>query len=156
MLPPVAMFATISGSERGAPASLAVSSTESSTMAVSPTRSTSAPPRPVSPNPCHTAAAGGALLEDLITRSFVMNQLHKIGSSKWVQLVVPALIFALYHTIWGFNVFSFAFSLVYGIMLGGLFLWGKRSLTPVILAHSLAVLISEPFATMLMFLAPGA
>jgi membrane protease YdiL (CAAX protease family) len=101
-------------------------------------------------------AAGGALLEDLITRSFIMNQLHRIGSSKWVQLTVPALIFALYHTAWGFNVFSFVFSVVYGLMLGGLFLWGKRSLTPVILAHSLAVLISEPFATMLMFLAPGA
>ena len=101
-------------------------------------------------------AAGGALLEDLITRSFIMNQLHRIGSSKWVQLVVPALIFALYHTVWGFNIFAFVFSAVYGLMLGGLFLWGKRSLTPVILGHSLAVLISEPFATMLMFLAPGA
>jgi membrane protease YdiL (CAAX protease family) len=101
-------------------------------------------------------AAGGALLEDLITRSFMMNQLHKIGSSKWVQLVVPASIFALYHTIWGFNAFSFVFSLVYGLLLGGLFLWGKRSLTPVILGHSLVVLISEPFATMLIFLAPGA
>ena len=101
-------------------------------------------------------AAGGALLEDLITRSFIMNQLHRIGSSKWVQLVVPALIFALYHTIWGFNVFSFVFSVVYGLLLGGLFLWGRRSLTPVLLGHSLVVLISEPFATMLMFLAPGA
>jgi hypothetical protein len=30
-------------------------------------------------------AAGGALLEDLITRSFIMNHLHKIGSSKWVS-----------------------------------------------------------------------
>jgi len=101
-------------------------------------------------------AAGGALLEDLITRSFMMNQLHKIGSSKWVQLTVPAFIFALYHTIWGFNPFSFVFSVVYGLLLGGLFLWGKRSLTPVILGHSLVVLLSEPFATMLIFLAPGA
>ena len=101
-------------------------------------------------------AASGALLEDLITRSFMMNQLHKIGSSKWIQLTVPALIFALYHTAWGFNPFSFVFSAVYGLLLGGLFLWGKRSLTPVILGHSLVVLISEPFATMLIFLAPGA
>jgi membrane protease YdiL (CAAX protease family) len=101
-------------------------------------------------------AAGGALLEDLITRSFIMNQLHKIGSSKWVQVVVSALIFALYHTIWGFNPFSFVFSVVYGLLLGGLFLWGKRSLTPVILGHSLVVLLAEPFATMLIFLAPGA
>jgi membrane protease YdiL (CAAX protease family) len=101
-------------------------------------------------------AAGGALLEDLITRSFIMNQLHKIGSSKWVQVVVSASIFALYHTVWGFNPFSFVFSMVYGLLLGGLFLWGKRSLTPVILGHSLVVLLAEPFATMLMFLAPGA
>ena len=101
-------------------------------------------------------AASGALLEDLITRSFIMNQLHKIGSSKWAQAVVSALIFAIYHTVWGFNPFSFVFSVVYGLLLGGLFLWGKRSLTPVILGHSLVVLIAEPFATMLIFLAPGA
>jgi membrane protease YdiL (CAAX protease family) len=101
-------------------------------------------------------ATGGALLEDLITRSFMMNQLHKIGSSKWVQLTVPALIFALYHTLWGFNAFAFVFSVVYGLLLGCLFLWGKRSLTPVILGHSLVVLLAEPFATMLIFLAPGA
>jgi membrane protease YdiL (CAAX protease family) len=101
-------------------------------------------------------AAVGALLEDLITRSFIMNQLHKIGTSKWVQLTISALIFALYHTVWGFNAFSFVFSVVYGLLLGGLFLWGRRSLTPVILGHSLVVLIAEPFATMLIFLAPGA
>jgi membrane protease YdiL (CAAX protease family) len=101
-------------------------------------------------------AAVGALLEDLITRSFIMNQLHKIGLSKWIQVVVSALIFAIYHTAWGFNPFSFVFSVVYGLLLGGLFLWGKRSLTPVILGHSLVVLLSEPFATMLIFLAPGA
>jgi len=37
-----------------------------------------------------------------------------------------------------------------------LFLWGNRSLTPVILGHGLVVLLAEPFATMLIFLAPGA
>lgn len=102
-------------------------------------------------------AATGALLEDLVTRGFLMNQMHKINVPRWVQALVSALIFAVYHTaLAGFNVFSFAFSIVYGLMLAGLFLWGKRSLTPVILGHSLAVLISEPFATMLIFLAPGA
>ncbi|MBN1427853.1 MAG: CPBP family intramembrane metalloprotease [Anaerolineae bacterium] len=98
-------------------------------------------------------AAGGALLEDLVTRGFLMNQLQKIQISGWVQIVISALVFALYHTIWGFNIFSFIFSVVYGLLLGGLFLWGKRSLTPVILGHSLAVLISEPFATMMIFMA---
>lgn len=100
-------------------------------------------------------AAGGTLLEDLVTRGFLMNQMRKMGISNWVQVIFSAVVFALYHTVWGFNVFSFIFSLVYGLLLGGLFIWGKRSLTPVILGHSLAVLISEPFASMMIFLAPG-
>lgn len=98
-------------------------------------------------------AASGALMEDFITRSFIMNQLQSINVSKWLQAILSALIFAVYHTIWGFNIYSFIFSVIYGLMLSGLFLWGKRSLTPVLLGHSLAVLISEPFATMMIFLA---
>lgn len=100
-------------------------------------------------------AAGGTLLEDFLTRGYLMNQMQKISLPSWAQVVVSALIFALYHTLWGFNVFSFIFSIVYGLLLSGLFIWGKRSLTPVILAHSLAVLISEPFATMMIFMVPG-
>ncbi|MBN2002251.1 MAG: CPBP family intramembrane metalloprotease [Anaerolineae bacterium] len=98
-------------------------------------------------------AAGGALLEDFVTRGFLMNQLQNMRIPAWVQLLASAFIFALYHTVWGFNIFSFIFSVVYGLLLGGLFLWGKRSLTPVILGHSLAMLISEPFASMMIFLA---
>ena len=100
-------------------------------------------------------AAGGALLEDFVTRGYLMNQMQQIRLPNWLQVVVSALVFALYHTIWGFNVFSFIFSVLYGLLLGGLFIWGKRSLTPVILGHSLAVLISEPFATMIIFMVPG-
>ncbi|NDJ55363.1 MAG: CPBP family intramembrane metalloprotease [Chloroflexi bacterium] len=100
-------------------------------------------------------AAGGALLEDIITRGYLMNKMNEIQVPVWIQVVLPAVIFAFYHTIWGFNVFSFIFSVVYGLMLGGLYVWGKRSLTPVVLGHSLAVLISEPFSTMLIFLAAG-
>jgi membrane protease YdiL (CAAX protease family) len=98
----------------------------------------------------------GTVLEDLITRGYLMNRLQQIAIPNWAQAVISALLFAIYHTIWGFNVFSFAFSVVYGLILAGLFLWGKRSLTAVILAHALAVLIAEPFSTMLIFLAPGA
>lgn len=101
-------------------------------------------------------AVFGAILEDLITRGYVMNALRQINAPNWGQLVVSALLFALYHTIWGFNVFSFIFSLIFGLILGGLFLWGKRSLTPVIIAHILPLIIAEPFSSMLIFLAPGA
>ena len=61
-----------------------------------------------------------------------------------------------YHTVWaGFTIFAFIFSVVIGLVLAGLFLWGKRSLTPVILAHSIAVILAEPFASMMIFLAPN-
>jgi len=97
-------------------------------------------------------AAGGTLMEDLVTRGFLMNKLKEMLVPTWVQVVLSALVFALYHTLWGFNPFSFVFSVVYGLMLSGLFVWGKRSLTPVILGHALVVLISEPFASMLIFI----
>ncbi len=101
-------------------------------------------------------ASFGAIQEDFITRGYVMNALRRINVPNWGQLVLSALLFALYHTIWGFNVFSFIFSIIFGLILGGLFLWGKRSLTPVIIAHVLPIIISEPFSSMLIFIAPGA
>jgi len=100
-------------------------------------------------------AAVGALLEDIITRGYLMNRLCQINVPNWAQVLIAALVFALYHTLWAFNLASFIASVVYGLILSGLFLWGKRSLTPVILGHSLVVLLSEPFATMLIFLAPS-
>ncbi len=98
-------------------------------------------------------AATGALLEDVITRGYLMNEMQQLSVPNWAQALISAAIFALYHTVWaGFDIFAFIFSIVYGLILAGLFLWGNRSLTPVILGHSIAVLIGEPFASMLIFL----
>jgi membrane protease YdiL (CAAX protease family) len=101
-------------------------------------------------------AAAGAMLEDIVTRGYLMNRLAQISVPNWAQAVLSALVFAFYHSVWAFNIFGFVASVVYGLLLSGLYLWGKRSLTPVILGHSLAVLVGEPFATMLLFLVPGA
>lgn len=97
----------------------------------------------------------GTIMEDILTRGYLMNRLSQIKVPGWAQILLSALVFAFYHTIWAFNIISFMFSVVYGLILAGLFLWGKRSLTPVILAHGLAVLIAEPFASMLLFLVPS-
>ncbi|MCE5333474.1 MAG: CPBP family intramembrane metalloprotease [Desulfobacteraceae bacterium] len=100
--------------------------------------------------------AGAAVCEDLVTRGLVMEELHRMGRSAWVQVGASSLLFALYHSVWWGNPYgaaaSFTASLVYGLMLSGLFIWGKRSLTPVILAHSLALIVGEPFLTMSMML----
>lgn len=101
-------------------------------------------------------AATGVVLEDVITRGWLMNQLRELRIPNWGQALASAVLFALYHTAWaGFNIFAFVFSVVIGLILAGLFLWGKRSLTPVVLAHSLAVLLGEPFASMMIFLVPN-
>ena len=101
-------------------------------------------------------AATGVVLEDIITRGWLMNQLREAQIPNWGQAAASAVLFALYHPGWaGFNIFAFIFSVVLGLILAGLFLWGKRSLTPVILAHSIAVLLAEPFASMMIFLAPN-
>lgn len=92
--------------------------------------------------------AGGAVLEDLTTRGFFMEELRRIGAGGWTQALASSLLFAAYHTLWGFNILAFLFSLVYGLMLSGLFVFGRRSLTPVILGHSLALLVGEPFLTL--------
>lgn len=92
--------------------------------------------------------AGLAILEDLLTRGLVMNELHRLKIPSGWQVGASSLLFALYHTVWGFNLFSFVFSLGYGLILAGLFVFGKRSLTPVILGHSLALLIGESFLTL--------
>ncbi|MEM7333700.1 MAG: CPBP family intramembrane glutamic endopeptidase [Chloroflexota bacterium] len=98
----------------------------------------------------------GVALEDIITRGWLMNQLRDIQVPNWIQVFASALLFALYHTVWaGFNIFSFIASMVLGLIMAGLFLWGNRSLTPVLISHMLPVLLAEPFASMLIFLVPN-
>lgn len=97
------------------------------------------------------ALAGGglAIIEDLIVRGYLMHKLNQAGLRARSQVWISALVFALYHSLLGVNIAGFIFSLLYGAILGGLFfMGGKRSLTPVILAHSIALLIGEPFLTM--------
>jgi len=106
-----------------------------------------------------TALAGafGAVFEDMVTRGFMMEELKRLKVSTWKQVLCSSLLFALYHSIWwgstiGF-IQSFIASLIYGLILAGLFVMGKRSLTPVILGHSLALIVGEPFLTLSMMMA---
>jgi hypothetical protein len=90
-----------------------------------------------------------------------MNTLKDRGASGTKQLLIASAIFALYHAIWSVTVgdlitglistaIGFVASFLFGAILAGLFLWGRRSLTPVIIAHSGALLLGEPFLTTMM------
>lgn len=101
-------------------------------------------------------AIGGLLIaccEDLVGRGFVMNHLKAAGAGTWRQVLVSSAIFALYHSVWTLSVPGFIASFVFGLILAGFFVWGRRSLTPVIVAHGLALLLGEPFLTMFMLAA---
>lgn len=95
----------------------------------------------------------GVLIEDFITRGFIMNELKEAGLPSWFQLIFSSLLFALYHSIWMVSIigiyflYSFIASFIYGLLLAGLYLIGKRSLTPVMISHGLTILIGEPIVT---------
>jgi membrane protease YdiL (CAAX protease family) len=100
-------------------------------------------------------AALGAVQEDILTRGYLMNRLNQISVPNWAQALLSALVMAGYHAIWTLNIGSFIATVILGLILSGFFLWGKRSLTPVILAHALVSLLAEPFNTLLIFSIPG-
>ncbi|MBJ95064.1 MAG: hypothetical protein CMP23_11410 [Rickettsiales bacterium] len=98
-------------------------------------------------------AVGGLIIaacEDLVTRGFVMNYLDKAQVGPWRQALISSAIFALYHSIWTLSLAGFIVGMVIGLIMAGFFLWGRRSLTPVIVAHGLALFLGEPFLTMFM------
>ncbi len=98
-------------------------------------------------------ATGGLIIacsEDLVGRGFVMNHLKKAGIGTWRQAFISSAIFALYHSIWVLSVPGFIVGFVIGMFLAGFFVWGRRSLTPVIVAHGLCLGLGEPFLTMFM------
>lgn len=95
-------------------------------------------------------AAAAVVLEDWITRGFIMEAMRRTGFSTWMQILGSSTLFAVYHSVWALSIAGFLASFVYGLLLAGLFVFGRRSLTPVIVAHSLTLLLGEPFLTMAM------
>ncbi len=93
------------------------------------------------------SAAVLGLLEDIVTRAFVMNRLSKLKYGNRSQVFLSSTLFATYHSIWGLNPIGFVFSLIYGLVLAQLYVSGGRSVIPIALAHSLALLIGEPYLT---------
>jgi membrane protease YdiL (CAAX protease family) len=89
-------------------------------------------------------------LEDFVMRGFLMNELERLKASLPIQMAASSSVYALCHTVWAFSALSFALNLFFGFLLSGLFAYGKRSLTPVMVGHGLAMIIAEPFLTLQM------
>ena len=101
-------------------------------------------------------ATGGLLIafcEDVVGRGFIMNHLKKMGHSTWVQVLFSSFLFGFYHSVWTLSIAGFIMSFIVGLTLAGFFVWGRRSLTPVLVAHGLCLFLGEPFMTMFMLAA---
>lgn len=87
-------------------------------------------------------------VEELICRGVLMTRLRQAGAPIWVQLLVSAGVFGLYHALHDLR--SLPFSALLGLLWAGVYLAGGRSLAAPMLSHGLVNLLGEPY--LLMFL----
>jgi Type II CAAX prenyl endopeptidase Rce1-like len=90
-----------------------------------------------------------AFAEDVATLGYFMEQLCRSGMSDWLQALTTGAMIGLYHGVVGFHysvLYAFSSAILFGI-LSVIFLWGKRSLTPTMLAHSMVHVLGDPTLT---------
>lgn len=96
------------------------------------------------------AAGAAALFEETFFRGLLMNRLRASGRGPAVQVVISGVAFGMAHGLWGLmapqqTLGFIAFTTVLGLALAGVFLLGRRSLTPVILSHFVIDAVLEPW-----------
>jgi len=92
--------------------------------------------------------------EEAIFRGFVMTEARNGGAPLWLQIVLSALLFGMAHAGWGgmtakFDIGSMIGAMIstaiLGVMLAGVYVIGRRSLVPVVVAHGVIDAIIEPW-----------
>lgn len=100
------------------------------------------------------AGLGAGFCEELVFRGFVMSVLSWAGVSRVTQVLASGLLFGLAHVGW--TTMGPAFdpravlgpvisTTVLGMLYSVIYLVGKRSLTPVIVSHTITDVIIEPW-----------
>lgn len=90
-----------------------------------------------------------AAAEEIMMRGFFMTELHRARVPAWIQVLASGACSALYHalqnpTLEGFLPSFFLFSLH-----AWLYVAGRRSLTPTVVAHSMYHVFGEPYLLMM-------
>lgn len=87
--------------------------------------------------------------EELAVRGYMMEQLRRARVPAWLQVVATALVMASYHGLigWSYSIpYAISSFVLFGIV-SLIFLLGRRSLTPVVVAHALAHVLGDPVLT---------
>ncbi len=90
-----------------------------------------------------------AIGEETMMRGFFMTQLHKAGVATWLQILASGACSALYHTFQNPSPIGYLPSFVLFSLHAGLYVLGNRSLTPVVITHSIYHVFGEPYLLMM-------
>jgi len=90
-----------------------------------------------------------AIAEETMMRGFFMTELHRARVSAWIQIVASGACSAVYHSLQDPSFVGFLPSFVLFTLHAGLYVLGKRSLTPVSLAHGIYNAFGEPYLLMM-------
>jgi membrane protease YdiL (CAAX protease family) len=91
----------------------------------------------------------GAVAEETMMRGFFMTELQRAGVSTWLQIVASGACSAVYHALQNPTLLGFLPSFALFSMHAALYVLGKRSLTPTIIAHSMYHVFGEPYLLMM-------
>ena len=88
------------------------------------------------------AALTAGVVEETLCRGFVITQLAAARSGVAVQVVASGVVYAALHVAWG--PLGILLTLPLGLAFAGIYVYGRRSLTPVMVSHALIDLVLEP------------
>jgi hypothetical protein len=90
-----------------------------------------------------------AMAEETMMRGFFMTELRRTQVATWIQIAASGVCSASYHALQNPTLEGFIPSLVLFSLHAGLYVLGRRSLTPTIVAHSIYHVLGEPYLLMM-------
>lgn len=90
-----------------------------------------------------------AFAEETMMRGYFMTELNRAGVSTWLQIIASGACSASYHALQNPTPIGFVPSFILFSLHAGLYVLGRRSLTPVVLTHSMYHVLGEPYLLML-------
>ena len=87
--------------------------------------------------------------EEIMMRGFFMTELHRARVPTWVQIFASGACSASYHSLQNPSWVGFLPSFVLFSLHAGLYVLGRRSLTPTVVAHGAYHVFGEPYLIMM-------
>jgi membrane protease YdiL (CAAX protease family) len=87
--------------------------------------------------------------EETMMRGFFMTELQNARVATWLQIVASGACSALYHSFQNPSLLGYLPSFILFSLHAGLYVLGNRSLTPVVITHSIYHVFGEPYLLMM-------